>query len=161
MARDRMQRQITDCQKMDRQKKTQRQKTERQKLDTPRNRCLQRQRNNQRPFPAELCAPPAEIISPQNAILSEFESPRRPVVAVISSSVGEWLSLVEHLVRDTTEHRDLKSKPLIRRCFKHRDPNGNLLRLVPSLSPSSATVHAPNPHREAVENAEPNRPLVG
>ncbi len=59
------------------------------------------------------------------------------------TSVGEWLSLVEHLVRDTTEHRDLKSKPLIRRCLKHRDPDGNLLRLVPSLSPSSATVHAP------------------
>ena len=63
------------------------------------------------------------------------------MVAVIQPSVGEWLSLVEHLVRDTTEPRDLKSKPLIRRCFKHRDPDGNLLRLVPSLSPNSVVRH--------------------
>jgi hypothetical protein len=32
--------------------------------------------------------------------------------------------------------RDLKSKPLIRRCLAHRDPDGNLLRLVPILSPN-------------------------
>ncbi|SPF32931.1 hypothetical protein SBA1_1100006 [Candidatus Sulfotelmatobacter kueseliae] len=56
---------------------------------------------------------------------------------VAVARVGEWLSLVEHLVRDTTEHKDLKSKPLIRRCFSTRDPDGNLLRLVPLLSPNS------------------------
>src|SRR5208282_6663246 len=37
---------------------------------------------------------------PQNAILWKFESPRVAVAAVLHSSVGEWLSLVEHLVRD-------------------------------------------------------------
>src|SRR5208282_5345096 len=37
-------------------------------------------------------------------------------------TVGEWLSLVEHLVRDTTEPRDLESKPLIRRCFSTEIP---------------------------------------
>jgi|SRR5208282_625 len=59
------------------------------------------------------------------------------LVAVMQWSVGEWLSLVEHLVRDTTEQRDLKSKSLIRRCFCTEIPGGNLLRLVPSLSPNS------------------------
>jgi hypothetical protein len=38
------------------------------------------------------------------------------------TSVGEWLSLVEHLVRDTTEQKDLESKPLIRRCFSTEIP---------------------------------------
>ncbi len=35
-----------------------------------------------------------------NVILFGFQSPRRPVVAIVCKSVGEWLSLVEHLVRD-------------------------------------------------------------
>src|ERR1019366_1193441 len=40
--------------------------------------------------------PPGENHQPQNAILSKFETPRRSR----GGSVGEWLSLVEHLVRD-------------------------------------------------------------
>jgi len=39
------------------------------------------------------------------------------VLVAARELVGEWLSLVEHLVRDTTEHGDLESKSLIRRCF--------------------------------------------
>src|ERR1019366_4646195 len=40
--------------------------------------------------------PTGENHQPQNAILSKFETPRRSR----GGSVGEWLSLVEHLVRD-------------------------------------------------------------
>src|ERR1019366_3526920 len=40
--------------------------------------------------------PTGENHQPQNAILSKFETPRRSC----GGSVGEWLSLVEHLVRD-------------------------------------------------------------
>ena len=40
--------------------------------------------------------PPGENHQPQNAILSKFETPHRSR----GGSVGEWLSLVEHLVRD-------------------------------------------------------------
>ena len=42
----------------------------------------------------------ALMIGQQNAILSKLEPPRPSVAEAFQRSVGEWLSLVEHLVRD-------------------------------------------------------------
>jgi hypothetical protein len=49
------------------------------------------------------CSPRDQIAGPPNAILSQFELPRRSRGGRHPLSVGEWLSLVEHLVRDTVE----------------------------------------------------------
>jgi hypothetical protein len=40
-------------------------------------------------------------------------------------------------VRDTAEPKHLESNSLIRRCFSNRDPDENLLRRIPLLSPNS------------------------
>ena len=52
-------------------------------------------------FTIELCSASRPVVRPQNAILSGVRVTSVVlVVAVIQLSVGEWLSLVEHLVRD-------------------------------------------------------------
>jgi hypothetical protein len=68
---------------------------QRQKLDIP-DRWMHPWRRNQGRFETSTAQLTRENHQPQNAILSEFETPRRSR----GGSVGEWLSLVEHLVRD-------------------------------------------------------------
>src|ERR1039457_3213381 len=68
-----------------------------------------------------------------------------PAVVGILQSVGEWLSLVEHLVRDTEEPKGTRISLIDSALLQHRDPDGSPLTLVPSLGPNSVVTAAPSP----------------